>query len=126
MRRSICWPLTFEKTDPPAGIIILAFADGALVRLDVECIEAELRDIGDIGFLPRPAPATLWPTRRVSSAWRSEVSSRMRSPHRNPLPIAGREAGRRRQSLLPWGEGCERSRRMRVGVATKLTMESSA
>jgi hypothetical protein len=38
--------VTFEKTDPPAGIVILAFADGALVRLDVECIEAELRDIG--------------------------------------------------------------------------------
>jgi hypothetical protein len=38
--------VTFEKTDPPAGIIILAFADGALVRLDVECVEAELRDIG--------------------------------------------------------------------------------
>ena len=39
--------VAFEKTDPPAGIVILAFADGALVRLDVECIEAELRDIGD-------------------------------------------------------------------------------
>jgi DUF2948 family protein len=38
--------MTFEKTDPPAGIIILAFADGALVRLDVECVEVELRDIG--------------------------------------------------------------------------------
>jgi hypothetical protein len=38
--------MTFEKTDPPAGIIILAFADGALVRLDVECVEAELRDMG--------------------------------------------------------------------------------
>jgi hypothetical protein len=38
--------MTFEKTDPPAGIIILAFADGALVRLDVECIEVELRDMG--------------------------------------------------------------------------------
>ena len=38
--------VTFEKTDPPAGIIILAFADGALVRLDVECVEAELRDMG--------------------------------------------------------------------------------
>jgi hypothetical protein len=37
----------FEKTDPPAGMIILAFADGALVRLDVECVEAELRDLGD-------------------------------------------------------------------------------
>jgi hypothetical protein len=37
--------VTFEKTDPPAGIIILAFADGALVRLDVECVEVELRDM---------------------------------------------------------------------------------
>jgi hypothetical protein len=38
--------VTFEKTDPPAGIIILAFADGALVRLEVECVEVELRDMG--------------------------------------------------------------------------------
>ena len=38
--------MTFEKTDPPAGIIILAFADGALVRLEVECVEVEMRDIG--------------------------------------------------------------------------------
>ncbi len=37
--------VTFEKTDPPAGIIILAFADGALVRLEVECVEVELRDM---------------------------------------------------------------------------------
>src|ERR1700690_2004176 len=37
---------TFEQTDPPAGIILLAFADGALVRLDVECVEVELRDMG--------------------------------------------------------------------------------
>jgi len=38
--------VTFEKTDPPAGMIILAFADGSLVRLEVECVEAEMRDIG--------------------------------------------------------------------------------
>jgi hypothetical protein len=37
--------VTFEKTDPPAGIIILAFADGALVRLEVECVEVELCDM---------------------------------------------------------------------------------
>jgi hypothetical protein len=37
--------VTFEKTDPPAGVIILAFADGGLVRLDVECVEVELRDM---------------------------------------------------------------------------------
>jgi hypothetical protein len=37
--------VTFQKTDPPAGLVLLAFADGALVRLDVECVEAELRDM---------------------------------------------------------------------------------
>jgi Protein of unknown function (DUF2948) len=38
--------VTFEKTDPPAGTIILAFADGALVRLEIECVEVELSDMG--------------------------------------------------------------------------------
>jgi len=37
--------VTFQKTDPPAGMIVLAFADGALVRLEVECVEVELRDL---------------------------------------------------------------------------------
>lgn len=38
--------VTFEKTEAPAGMIMLAFADGAIVRLEVECIEVELCDIG--------------------------------------------------------------------------------
>ena len=60
--------VTFEKTDPPAGIIILAFADGALVRLEVECVEVELRDMGH--RVPAQAcPAMPWPNRRASSAW---------------------------------------------------------
>jgi len=37
--------VTFEKTDPPAGVIFLTFASGALVRLEIECIEVELRDM---------------------------------------------------------------------------------
>jgi Protein of unknown function (DUF2948) len=37
--------VAFEKTDPPAGMIILAFADGALIRLEVECVEVEMRDM---------------------------------------------------------------------------------
>jgi Protein of unknown function (DUF2948) len=45
--------VSFEKTDPPAGMIILAFADGALVRLEVECVEVEMRDMG----LRQPAAA---------------------------------------------------------------------
>ena len=38
--------VTFERTDPPAGMIFLVFADGGLVRLDVECLEVELCDMG--------------------------------------------------------------------------------
>jgi hypothetical protein len=45
--------VAYEKIDPPAGMIILAFADGALVRLEVECVEAELCDMG----LRQPAQA---------------------------------------------------------------------
>jgi hypothetical protein len=36
----------FEKVDPPSGMVILAFEDGGVLRLEVECVEAELRDIG--------------------------------------------------------------------------------
>ena len=36
----------FEETDPPSGFVTLAFFGGAAVRLEVECLEGELRDIG--------------------------------------------------------------------------------
>lgn len=36
----------FEGADPPSGTIRLDFSGGASVALDVECIEAELRDLG--------------------------------------------------------------------------------
>ena len=54
--------VTFEKTDPPAGMILLAFADGALVRLDVECVEVELCDMG------RRVPAEQCPGHALSDA----------------------------------------------------------
>jgi hypothetical protein len=54
--------VTFEKTDPPSGMALLAFADGAIVRLEVECLEAELRDIG-----PR-RPAQECPGHALTSA----------------------------------------------------------
>ena len=38
--------VTFEKTEPPSGMVFLAFADGAIVRLEVECLEVELCDVG--------------------------------------------------------------------------------
>ncbi len=38
--------VTYEEANPPGGYIILHFAGGGAVRLEVECIEAELRDLG--------------------------------------------------------------------------------
>jgi hypothetical protein len=36
----------FEATDTPAGIVILTFSGGAALRLEVECLEAEIADLG--------------------------------------------------------------------------------
>ena len=41
--------VVFEKTDAPSGVVFLNFGDGAMVRLEVECLEAELADIGPRG-----------------------------------------------------------------------------
>jgi hypothetical protein len=36
----------FAETDGPSGIVTLTFSGGAALRLDVECLEAELADLG--------------------------------------------------------------------------------
>jgi len=36
----------FAETDAPAGVVTLIFSGGAAVRLEVECLEAELADLG--------------------------------------------------------------------------------
>jgi hypothetical protein len=36
----------FNETDPPAGVVTLIFSGGAALRLEVECLEAELADLG--------------------------------------------------------------------------------
>jgi hypothetical protein len=36
----------FAETDSPAGVINLIFSGGAALRLEVECLEAELADLG--------------------------------------------------------------------------------
>ena len=36
----------FEPTDAPAGVVKLLFSGGGVVRLEVECLEAELADLG--------------------------------------------------------------------------------
>ncbi len=36
----------FAPTDEPAGVVTLTFSGGAALRLEVECLEAELADLG--------------------------------------------------------------------------------
>jgi Protein of unknown function (DUF2948) len=38
----------FAETDAPAGAVILTFSGGAALRLEVECLEAELADLGPV------------------------------------------------------------------------------
>ncbi len=48
--------IRFEETDAPAGRIELVFADGPLIHLDVECVEAQMEDLGaawETRFKPR-------------------------------------------------------------------------
>lgn len=38
--------VTFEETDAPAGVVTLVFSGDATMRLEVECLEAQLSDVG--------------------------------------------------------------------------------
>lgn len=38
--------IRFEPSTEPSGSVLLTFAGGGTVRLDVECLEARLRDLG--------------------------------------------------------------------------------
>jgi hypothetical protein len=45
----------FETRDPPAGLVTMTFSGGGVIRLEVECLEAELADLGEI-FLAQACP----------------------------------------------------------------------
>jgi len=38
----------FAERDAPAGIVTLTFSGGGAIRLEVECLEAELADLGEV------------------------------------------------------------------------------
>lgn len=40
--------IDFSEHDAPAGMVTLLFAGGGLLRLEVECLEAELADLGPV------------------------------------------------------------------------------
>jgi hypothetical protein len=40
--------IQFEELDKPEGYVTLVFAGGGAIRLHVECIEAEMKDLGPV------------------------------------------------------------------------------
>ena len=49
----------FAERDGPSGTITLTFSGGGAIRLDVECLEAELADLGEVyaaGRVPITSP----------------------------------------------------------------------
>ncbi len=38
----------FAESEAPAGTVTLTFSGGGVIRLDVECLEAELADLGEV------------------------------------------------------------------------------
>jgi hypothetical protein len=38
--------ISFDETNAPGGVLTLTFAGNAAIRLDVECVEGELKDLG--------------------------------------------------------------------------------
>jgi hypothetical protein len=55
----------FAEHDAPGGVVTLTFSGGGVIRLEVECLEAELADLGEVfvadccpnHFAARPATA---------------------------------------------------------------------
>lgn len=40
--------VAFSETDAPGGVVTLTFSGGAALRLEVECVEVELADLGPV------------------------------------------------------------------------------
>jgi DUF2948 family protein len=38
----------FAERDAPAGVVTMTFSGGGVIRLEVECLEAELADLGEV------------------------------------------------------------------------------
>jgi hypothetical protein len=48
--------IAFSESDPPGGVVTLTFSGGAALRLEVECLEAELADLGPV-WITEACPA---------------------------------------------------------------------
>jgi len=38
----------FAERDAPAGLVTMTFSGGGVIRLEIECLEAELADLGEV------------------------------------------------------------------------------
>jgi hypothetical protein len=63
--------VSFEPSAPPGGTVVLAFSGGAEIRLDVECIEITLADIGP-AWSASSCPAH--PDDAAKTGWTEEVA----------------------------------------------------
>jgi hypothetical protein len=46
--RSAMLAVTFDQAEEPAGDVTLHFSEGAAIRLSVECVEAQMKDLGPV------------------------------------------------------------------------------
>ena len=56
----------FAETDGPAGVVSLFFSGGGVIRLEVECLEAELADLGEV------SPVTICPDHFIADTTESK------------------------------------------------------
>ena len=82
----------FAETDAPAGVVTLTFSGGKALRLEVECLEAELADLGPSWAAGRcPAHAVI-----EGETARSQSRAPLRCrPPRRPRKDFGSELGPR-------------------------------
>ncbi|HEY0145420.1 MAG TPA: DUF2948 family protein, partial [Methylovirgula sp.] len=45
-QRLMLLSVAFDEIDSPAGQVVLTFSGGAAIKLDVECLEAQVQDLG--------------------------------------------------------------------------------
>jgi hypothetical protein len=67
----------FEPTDAPAGIVTLTFSGGPVLRVEVECLEVELVDLGPTRTCPS-CPAHVEQTAERAPASGVDASARPR------------------------------------------------
>lgn len=56
-RKAVLLSISFEVSDDPAGLVTLYFEGGGAIRLEVECLEAAMSDLGPAWPCGSPPPA---------------------------------------------------------------------